>query len=152
MISRCLPLCVLLCVSTTLASSDSDFSGAWRLNTERSEIRSQPRSPARRLTVKQRGEGARYSLEVQDEDPSMLWHVSVDGLENRDRFDDGTMSTVAKWEGAALLINTIVNGRSRSYTRMDRWQVSRSGETLTIHRSFVDRSGEVESSLVYEKP
>jgi hypothetical protein len=104
------------------------------------------------MTVRQGGEGARYSLEIQDEDPATLWHAAVGGHESRDRFDDGIMSTMAKWEGAALLINTIVNGRSRSYTRMDRWQISKDRKTLTIHRSVVDRSGEVESALVYEKP
>ncbi len=133
------------------AGSDPDFRGNWNLNTERSNIQQPPCPPAHRITVKQHGEGTRYSLEVQDDEPSMLWHVSVDGHESRDRIADGTMSTMAKWEGAALLINSIVTGRSRSYTRMDRWQVSGNGETLTIHRSVVDRSGEIESVLVYER-
>lgn len=151
MIRKRLSLFALIGVSVAFAGSDPDFSGAWKLSTEQSEIRPQPRPPACRMTVKQIGARASYSLAVQDEDPTALWHVSVDGHENRDRFDDGIMNTVAKWEGAALLINTIVNGRSRSYTRMDRWQVSRDGKILTIHRIVVDRSGEVESSLVCEK-
>lgn len=130
---------------------DPDFTGSWKFQPDRSAIASLPRAPARAMSIEQQGEGYRCSLEIREHDPPALWHASTDGKDSRDRFEDGTTNTRAKWEGAALLINTIVNGRSRSYTRMDRWTLSRDGKTLIVQRSVVDLNGEVESRLVYER-
>lgn len=61
--------------------------------------------------------------------------------------------TLLKWEGEALLLNTVVDGtQGASYTQMDRWRLSRDGQTLRIRRQIVSRSGEVESELAYKKP
>jgi hypothetical protein len=58
--------------------------------------------------------------------------------------------SIPKWEGEALLINTIVNGANgTSYTQMDRWRLSRDGQILRIRRQFVNMHGETESELVY---
>jgi hypothetical protein len=34
---------------------------------------------------------------------------------------------------------------------MDRWTLSKDARTLTIHRNAVDRRGETETELVYER-
>jgi len=57
---------------------------------------------------------------------------------------------VAKWEGAALLINTLVSG-TRDYTVMDRWQLSRDRSTLTITRQVIEQNGTAEGVLVYKR-
>ncbi len=144
---------VLLAAATGLvpAGADPDFSGSWNLQPDRSAISSLPRAPARVMNIEQQGEGYRCSLEIREHDPPALWHASTNGKDSRDPFEDGTTNTRAKWEGAALLINTIVNGRSRSYTRMDRWKLSRDRKTLMVQRNVVDLNGEVESRLVYER-
>jgi hypothetical protein len=56
-----------------------------------------------------------------------------------------------KWEGNALLVNTLVSSRDRSYTVMDRWKMSKDGRTLTIRRQVESLNGESEALLVYEK-
>ena len=136
---------------TAIAACDPDFRGSWKLNEKRSDIRNAPRPHAAHLTIKPHGEGPHCSLEVLENESGATWHVSTGDKENRDRFDDGTMNTKAKWEGSALLINSLVNGKTRSYTRMDRWRLSRDGATLRIVNTIVDRRGEIESVLVYER-
>jgi len=55
-----------------------------------------------------------------------------------------------KWEGAALLVNTLVSGPP-DYTVMDRWTLSRDHITLTITRQVVQASGEVSGILVFRR-
>jgi hypothetical protein len=134
-----------------LTASDPDFTGTWKLNADRSELHWQPRAPAHRLTIKQIAAGDKYSIEIREDDAVAALHASIDGASKRDRFEATTMSTQAKWEGDAFLINTIVDDPKRSYTRMDRWTLSRDRRTLSVTRSIIDRKGEVESLLVYER-
>jgi type IV secretion system protein VirB10 len=58
------------------------------------------------------------------------------------------MNTAVKWEGAALLINTLVSGK-RDYTVMDRWRLSRDHATLNITRQVVISGSQLEATLVY---
>jgi len=58
-----------------------------------------------------------------------------------------------KWEGAALLFDTLVDGGTEQdrYTLMDRWKLIKEGRCLLIHREIVRLRGEVEADLVYER-
>jgi len=72
--------------------------------------------------------------------------------ETRALSDDTETRTVLKWEGDALLFNTILNGRHGTiHTQMDRWQVSRDGRVLRIRREIVNRGGGIEAEFVYER-
>jgi hypothetical protein len=126
-------------------ASDPDFSGNWKLNLERSDTRSLPGRPCELLKIEGRGTTIRCSGCGES------WTYSADGKETRHKLTDRSISSILKWEGAALLVNTIVNGRSQSYTEMDRWKLSRDGRTLTIRREIVRLRGITESVLVYEK-
>ncbi len=80
----------------------------------------------------------------------MQWSYLLDGTETQTRIGDETRSSVVKWEGAALLINTQVLA-AQDYTVMDRWQLSGDRSVLTITRQVVRRSGEVEGVMVYAR-
>ncbi len=60
-------------------------------------------------------------------------------------------NTATKWEGAALLVNTIVSG-PENFSIAERWERSKDHNTLTIERSIVRQAGETESVLVYVDP
>ena len=57
---------------------------------------------------------------------------ALDGSETRYRVGDTSCSSAVKWEGAALLINTLVSG-PRNYTVMDRWRLSRGPSDTDDH-------------------
>ncbi len=82
--------------------------------------------------------------------PPAEWSYALDGSETRYRIGAESRSSLVKWEGAALLVNTLVSG-PQNYTEMDRWRLSRDHATLTITRQ-VERGGqESESVLVYHR-
>jgi len=73
---------------------------------------------------------------------------ALDGKETKYRVGGSTYSSAVKWEGNALLINTLVTG-PRDYTVMDRWKLSRDHATLTITRQVMRGTLETEGVLVY---
>jgi type IV secretion system protein VirB10 len=138
-------LVLVLCLSSALAA-DPDFSGSWKLNSQRSRLGRLPVPPASELRIEHRGGTLRCA------ETPLIWSAAFDGKSAKTHSTGVTLSTVLKWEGRALLINTLVSGAHGDYTQMDRWELSRDGGTLTIRREIVRLSGESESTLVYEQP
>ncbi len=144
-------LALLLCVVPLFAAADPDFSGRWRLNETRSEIRALPVRPAPELHVASKEGKVHCEAHTPGQAP-LPCSFSTDGREVRSQGRDWTVSTKTKWEGSALLLNAIHTSPQRQHTCMDRWKLSRDGNTLTIRRVVVSLSGgETESTLVYEK-
>jgi type IV secretion system protein VirB10 len=125
------------------ADSDRDFSGKWRLDTGASDISSLGQVETN-LTVSQGGGGIHCSTGADE------WSYALDGTETRKQIGGESRSSVTKWEGSALLVNTQVTGPGH-YTVMDRWKISRSQNTLTITRQVVRANGESEGTLVFRR-
>jgi hypothetical protein len=143
-----LPLTVLIVAlipTILLRASDPsrDFSGKWVLDPAASDTTSL--GPVEtNLNVSQGDAGIRCSSGTVE------WSYALDGSETRKLIGEENRSSVTKWEGAALLINTQISG-PRHYTVMDRWEISRSHNTLTITRQVVRPNQEVEGTLVYRR-
>lgn len=135
----------VLAVSLAAAQSDPGFSGVWKLNPTRSELGNLPIPVEPVLTVEQNKTTLTISGGAQPR------AYPLDGHTEKRALGDSSTNTVTKWEGAALLVNTLVSG-PQNYTVMERWTRSRSGSTLTIRRTIVRPGGESESLLVYENP
>ena len=151
---RSITLAIL--VTGLAVAADPDFSGIWSLDESRSELRRTPVQPWNGMQVEHKDLVVRcVPLGDPQPDPTkanrVMLHFATNGRETAHPIGDATGKSIAKWEGSALMINTIVNGRQRSYTQMDRWKLSRDGKVLTIRRQIVTLQGEVESTLVYDK-
>src|SRR5258706_12725347 len=92
----------LVSISLYAGDSDRDFSGKWLLDTAASNTRA--------LDV------VETSLAVSQGDAGILcstgttkWSYVLDGSETRKRIGDESRNSVTKWEGSALLINTLVS-------------------------------------------
>ena len=138
----------LLTLQAAIAQYNQDFSGAWNINSARSEIQnSVPGDPT--LKVEQSAASLTWSGGAPS--PSVNSYIyPLDGRTERRRAGDSDFSTTTKWEGAALLVNTIVSG-PQNYSVMERWTRSRDGNTLTIRRTIVRLRNEIESTLVYNR-
>jgi type IV secretion system protein VirB10 len=119
----------LLLLSTGLFAANEDFSGAWTLGNQK-------------LVITQQDSAIHCSAETGE------WTYNLNGNESRYRIGAESRNSVVKWEGAALLINTLVSGQD-NYTEMDRWQLSGDRNVLTIRRQKVSARGTSEVSFVY---
>ena len=145
---RRLPLTALLMLlgltlSLRAGEPERDFSGKWVLDPNASDTASLVQVD-KNLTVTQGGGGILCSSGTAQ------WSYALDGSETRELIADESRSSMIKWEGAALLVDTQVTG-SRHYTVMDRWEISHSHNTLTISRQVVRSDGEAEGTLVYRR-
>jgi type IV secretion system protein VirB10 len=129
---------LLAAILSISALAAQDFSGDWNFDAAASEIRGLPAPPDATLKIEQSAK----EMTIATPDGPVVY--PLDGTERK----NATHNTRAKWEGAALLVSTIVSG-PRNYTIMERWRRSRDGNTLTIRRTIVTLGGESESSLVY---
>jgi hypothetical protein len=116
---------------------ERDFSGTWILE------------PNETLRVTQQGASLRCARSLNGGLP-VEWSYDLNGGESRYRIGEESRNSVAKWEGAALLINTLVSG-PRDYTEMDRWRLSGDRAMLTINRQTVTARGTQETVLVYHR-
>jgi type IV secretion system protein VirB10 len=132
-----------LTISLRAADPDRDFSGKWMLDANASSTRSiEPVETS--LTISQGDAGILCST------GPLQWSYALDGSETRKRIGEESRNSVVKWEGSALLINTLVSGPP-DYTVMDRWTLSRDHTTLTITRQVIGASGEVDGKLVFRR-
>ena len=141
--------CVLTAAPSYAADLERDFSGAWILVPERSNAGALGTEIESQLTVSQDDGSLRCSAVLPG--GSAVWSYNLGGAETRYRVGPDSRNSVAKWEGAALLINTLVSG-PQNYTLMDRWQLSRDRSELTITRQMVRAHGEADGTLVYARP
>ena len=121
------------------ADPDRDFSGKWTLDpaSSRTQNLDLPADPA--FTIAQQETAIHLSTNAS---------FALDGSETRYRIGDEARTSAVKWEGAALLVNTLVSGQ-RDYTIMDRWSLSRDRATLTITRQVMRGTQMTEGTLVY---
>jgi hypothetical protein len=130
------------------ADRDRDFSGAWLLDDKQSDLRSLSVAPGLVLTVTQEGSAIRCVESDGNGKSGASWTYRIDGTATKYQVGPERMSSMTKWEGSALLINTIVTG-PQNYAVMDRWKVSPDRNVLTIRRQIQRGVAESEAVLVY---
>lgn len=140
---KALLVVIPLTISLRAADPERDFSGKWVLDPIASSTR-------------EIGQ-AETSLAISQSDVGILcstgpaqWSYALDGSETRKSVGGESRNSIVKWEGSALLINTLVSG-PRDYTVMDRWQLSRNHDTLTITRQIVRAPEQFEGVLVFRR-
>ena len=138
-----IPALLLIPLGLITAAGDRDFSGTWALDQQHSKPGGLPVAPGPLLKVSRQGNVMHCA------ESGVSWSFRTDGTESKYQVRDSTMSTEAKWEGPALLINTLVEG-PRQYVVEDRWEVSSDGKRLTITRTIRGGATEAQAALIYQ--
>ena len=145
-------ICALILLSLCLCAQsfdDRDFHGKWKLNRERSDFHTLlPLRPPEMLLIDQNAAEFHCRLgETQEEVYSLVHKQTVN------KIGAATGKSILKWEGAALLFDTLVDGDAEQdrFTLMDRWKLNRDGYRLLIHREIIRRTGHAEADLVYDR-
>lgn len=140
--------CVVSLIKAADSWDDRDFSGAWKLNRQQSDFRALAIRPADMLAIEEKMPELRCRLDGTREERYL-----TNRKETRNKIGNATAKSILKWEGAALLFDTLVDGEVEQdrYTLMDRWKLTNEGHRLLIHREIVRRNGEVEADLVYDR-
>jgi hypothetical protein len=127
-------LTLITCLQAT--EPDRDFSGKWILNN--------PQSQERSLTCAQQESLLKCTTGPKE------FTYDLNGAPTRYHFGDESRNSKVKWEGSALLINTIVS-EPRDYSILDRWTLAPDRSTLTITRQTMQNGREDENTVVYRR-
>src|ERR1044072_3510284 len=135
---------VVICAAAVAAlclaiEPERDFTGRWLLDTRQSDMRRVSVPPQALLDIAQQGE----VVQCTANGGAARWSYRLDGGEVASQVSGETHNSAAKWEGSALLINTLVSG-PRSYVVMDRWKLSRDRNTLTVSRQVMRGTAQTE--------
>ena len=130
------------------ADPGRDFSGKWLLNPDHSDMRGLTGEIYPAIVIEHRS--AIHCAATTAAGKSVEWTYRLDGGDSKYKIGEDSMNSAVKWEGSALLINTLVNG-SHSYTVMDRWTLSRDGTQLNIQRQIVRGQMQDEGYLIYRR-
>jgi type IV secretion system protein VirB10 len=141
----------LYCITVFAATDpDRDFSGKWVLDSpDSSNIQAVSFIEDRSLTIAQQ-DNAIECTGIGTGGVPVKWSYLLDRSETRYQIGSENRSSVTKWEGDALLINTLVSGQ-QNYTVMDRWKLSRDHMVLTVNRQIQRGYGQTEGVLVYHR-
>src|SRR5260370_28458823 len=99
-----------MAVQIGAAQSDEGFSGLWKFNPARSEVRNLPAPPAPFLKVEQSATALTFFSSSEEGGPSTRSAYRLEGRSEKTRAGNVTIDTVTKWEGDALLVNILVSG------------------------------------------
>src|SRR6266481_5119970 len=106
------------------ADSERDFSGKWILDPDASNVRALSETAEPFIKVTQDTARIRCSAEGAE------WVFLLSGDDSAYRVGVEKRNSVVKWEGSALLVNTLVSG-PQDYAVMDRWRLSADRDSLT---------------------
>jgi hypothetical protein len=145
-------LAFLAVAGPAAAQSDRDFSGSWKLDRARSTNIGAPYVDAQAaFRVDQNATTLTITTDPANGGPAATSIYPLDARSEKYQTGNLQKNSATKWEGAALLVNTIVSG-PENFSIAERWERSRDHNTLTIERNIVRTTGETESVLVYVDP
>ena len=145
----CLAAALCCCATVRAADLDRDFTGKWFLDPRASNLQSISGRPNEVLVITLSDGKIKYSA-ATDDGLLLLGLYALDGSEVSYRSGAESRNSRVKWEGDALLTNTLVSGPS-NYVIMDRWQLSRDHALLTIGRQVQVGAAVSEGRLVYRR-
>ncbi|MGC9970905.1 MAG: hypothetical protein ABSE56_09970 [Bryobacteraceae bacterium] len=140
-------------LAVALAAAPPNFSGAWKANIAKCDFGQMPaptsasskidhQDPSLKLVATQVGDQGERTFEM---------NLSTDGAETTNQVGPLTFKSKAKWDGAALLVESKATTDDGDLTITDKWTLSEDGKTLTVTRSFSGPQGEMTIKVVQEK-
>jgi hypothetical protein len=145
-----LMIAAIVCVSASIASAQTkpDFSGAWKMNREKSKFAGGgPDNILIKIDHKEPTFVEDWSMSTPNGERSFQAKYTTDGKETEQEVMGRTAKTSAKWEGAALMIEWTSEGNffKRKIT------LSADGKTLTKVVSHNEGGEQKEDTVVFEK-
>jgi hypothetical protein len=130
-----------------------DFSGIWKLDPQRSHS-SNPGTHDMRVKIVQSGDDVTLIMRVESQrgEEMTTYHLRAGSNDNKNEIHGAPMTSSAKWDGGALVIESVAIFGARELHLNDRWTVSADGQTLTfVERHQFGTEPEAEDTMVFAK-
>lgn len=143
-------LAACLCASLIAAQTKPNFSGAWKMNREKSKFaRVGPDAILIKMDHKEPAFAEDWSMSTPDGERSFQAKYTTDGKETEQEVMGRTAKTIAKWEGDALVIEWKSEERGAFKRKIT---LSADGKTMTkVVTQTRDGGDQTEDTVVFEK-
>jgi hypothetical protein len=131
------------------AAATPNFSGHWKLNTEKSKL-DEPYQEERTIDHKDPELSVNVKATADGEDDESTAKYRTDGKETRNMIDGDPLFTTAHWDGDALLVESQLISDTETVETHDRWTLSPDGKLLTVARKQKSGSDQHEVVLVFD--
>lgn len=152
----CAALAAVSTVASALATGSAvrpDFTGTWKLNTVLSSFA--PLPPYRGMTdrIEQSAAGLKIHRWVANYDHERTSDIEykLDGIEVVAKHTTGESHTLARWDGAALVIESTLEFEGLPVRVRDRWSIAPNGMRLEVLRHFENQQGAIDQKLIFDK-
>ena len=135
------------------AYSKPNFSGAWKLNVEKSDYGPMPAPTSLTDKIVHEDPSLKISRSQTGQQGDATYDLSftTDGKQNSNTVRGNSMKSTVAWEGEALIFDSKVEAQGNEITLKDKWTLSPDGKTITINRHAASPQGELDMKLVMEK-
>ena len=135
------------------ASAKPDFSGDWKLNIDKSNFGPMPPPTSMSLKVDHKDPALKVITNQNGMDGESTTNAtySTDGKPGKNDFRGAETTSVAKWEGETLLIDTKLNFQGMDLTLKQSWKLSSDGKTITQATKIMTAQGDFDMASVLEK-
>lgn len=135
------------------ATAKPNFSGDWKLNASKSTFGQMPAPTSMTSKIVHEDPKLKNSLKQSSEqgDFESEFSYTTDGKESTNQMFGNPITSIVKWDGDVLLIDSKAKFGDNEFTMQDKWSLSGDGKTITIVRLFKSSMGEGEQKLVFEK-
>jgi hypothetical protein len=145
----------LIATAAVTSQTPLNLSGTWVLDVAASDFAKEAPPAKKAVTIQQLG--SKLTMTVAEEGQRGAVNADVqyltDGTPVTNSVLGNLMTTVAKWEGAELVMTTTGDFAGNEITLVDRYALSADGNTLTVRRHFEgkQRGGVQDQVLVHRK-
>jgi hypothetical protein len=142
---------VWLIASIAAAQTKPDFSGAWKIKSEKSKIEAIDDIRNIIFKIKHKDPGFSQSVIVTrgGGDQTFEEKYTTDGKESDVKISSGTVKATAKWEGDTLTIEH--KSETGAILNRRKYTLSADGKTLTLTVRYFTTNGEIDETTVLEK-
>ena len=144
-----LRMAVTLAALVLPAAATPNFSGHWKLNTEKSKL-DEPYQEERTIDHKDPELTVSSKATVEGEEQNSTAKFRTDGKETRNMIDGDPLFSTAHWDGDALVFESQLISDTETDEFHDRWTLSADGKHLTVARKQKVGSDERELVLVFD--
>ena len=147
------PILVAVLATFAAAADKPDFSGAWKLDPDKSNFGPMPAPDKmeRKVSHKDPSLSVDESRSGAQGDMAMSFKYTTDGKESTNSFMGQDMKSTAAWDGSALVINSKADFGGAEVKITSKWSLSADGKVLTDAWHIVSPQGEVDLVFVMNK-
>ncbi len=128
------------------AAATPNFSGHWKLNTEKSKL-DEPYQEERTIDHKDPELTVSSKVSADGEEEESTVKYRTDGKQTRNMIDGDPLFTTAHWDGDVLVFDSEIISDTDTTGLHDRWTLSPDGKHLTVERK--QKAGYDERELVF---